>query len=245
MTIYDKIIEQINKLIDDFTIENDIIAKKLNITTGNITSNENNLILKSEMAYELGGGLKNAISGIAFSDNSMTEDEILLIGPDLDKIKEDISYARITILDVDDSEWKDNAKAYSSLRNITYTRYHVFPKGYMMRISTSAHKEPVRIGKKEIRKGLDFSYAGSCFIEGYHKNKDVKRVKVIFITDERFPYDRLLELAKKSMDITQSLNHIFDNLKMDCTICSMKKICDEVEGLKKVHMEQNGKRQIQ
>jgi hypothetical protein len=44
--------------------------------------------------------------------------------------------------------------------------------------------------------------------------------------------------------ITDSLNHIYENLKMDCSVCGQKAICDEVEGLKEMHMKRENREGI-
>ena len=58
------------------------------------------LVLRSDMAYELGGGTKAAVSGLGFTTDSalVPESGVFLIGQDLPEIREDISYARITLL---------------------------------------------------------------------------------------------------------------------------------------------------
>ena len=39
---------------------------------------------------------------------------------------------------------------------------------------------------------------------------------------------------KKSEQITKAIDHIFKNLTKDCKACSLKQICDEVEGMKEL-----------
>lgn len=121
------------------------------------------------------------------------------------------------------------------MQKIDYTRYHVYPEGFMMRISTSAKREPVRISSEALRKGLDFQKVGNLFIKAYLKQPYVKGVKVIFITDENFDYEKLEKYAGKMETVTDSLNKILKDFVMDCTICNLKPVCDEVEGLRQYH----------
>ena len=37
------------------------------------------------------------------------------------------------------------------------------------------------------------------------------------------------------MAITNTLTHIMEGLPTDCTVCQLKDICDEVEGMKELH----------
>lgn len=41
--------------------------------------------------------------------------------------------------------------------------------------------------------------------------------------------------AKKAHDITDTLTHILEGLSTDCSVCALKDICDEVEGMKELH----------
>ena len=58
---------------------------------------------------------------------------------------------------------------------------------------------------------------------------------VIFLTDPAADYAALKALAKKSADVTGTLTHIFEGLPTDCSVCALKDICDEVEGMKELH----------
>jgi hypothetical protein len=152
-----------------------------------------NLILRSEMAYELGGGNLPAVSGLGFtsSDCLVGGDEIWLYGPDLPDIKKDAPYARLTLLRVvEDSLGEDDAD-YTAIRKIEHTRYHITPKGYMMRISVTSERESVRISRGALQEGLNFAKIGGLFLVGYHQHSKVLAAKIIFITLPDFPYDEL------------------------------------------------------
>ena len=58
---------------------------------------------------------------------------------------------------------------------------------------------------------------------------------VIFMTDPSIDYAKLKALAKKSADVTGTLTHILEGLPTDCSVCALKDICDEVEGMKELH----------
>jgi len=108
----------------------------------------------------------------------------------------------------------------------------------MMRISAANGREPVRINRKDLTEGLTFSKAGSHFLKAYHTQKEVLAVKVIFITLKDFPYTELSSLIHQTDIITNSLDLLSKNLKMDCTVCNLKPVCDEVEGMKELHFSQ-------
>ena len=236
MKLYQKSIDKCMALINDNACGNDkkVLKRVPNFYKG---GNGEHLILKSDMAYELGGNNSFAIGGTAFcaEKDGGFQDEILLYGPDLDEIQSDIPYARISILNVNEDVFKDKNKAYSVMRRIDYTRYHMFADGYMMRISTTNDREPVRVGRKELKQGLNFEKVGNIFLDAYHKNPEVISAKIFFITDSNFDYARLAEEVRQIEKITESLNVIFKDFKMDCGTCGLKSVCDEVEGMRELH----------
>ena len=232
MKLYD---ESIKELLAGLDISK---AKSLDIVNANWTDvGDHNLILRADMAYELGGGTNPAVSAMAVTCNNefVNGDEVLLIGPDLNEIKNDTPYARIAIVKVAEESLGDGNALYNAIRKIEYVRYHINPKGYMTRISASNNREPVRVGKDALKDGLDFAKVGKLFLDTYHKNKNIEAVKLIFITDPAFDYKSLAGQAKHLEDITGAIDHIFKNVMMDCGSCSLQKVCDEVEGLRELH----------
>lgn len=190
----------------------------------------NEVILQRDSAYQLDGIGYNIVTSKPIGD-----DEIIVVGDDLKKIKKDISFARISIVQIDDVD--DEQTAYNLIRKIEYQKYHFFPKGYMMRSSSGTHHENVRVSKSAIKAGLDFQGVGSLLINKYRENPSVKAVKVLFITNPKVDYSALEKLCNKNYDITEALNHIMQNVNFDCDSCKLKVICDEVEGMKELHFK--------
>lgn len=232
MELYDKYIEDILSMFEEKNIKSLPVDENCKWED---VGNEN-LIFKNETAYELGGNGYMAIGGIGFTSQSeyVNKDEILLYGSDLDEIKGNGSYGRIVLV-CDEGENRSVDDTYRLYRKIDYEKYHVNPFGYMMRISSAQNREPVRVSKVGLHKGLSFYQIGNMFLKAYKAIKGVKYVKIIFITNPDFSYEKLLEKVIKLDQITDSMNYIFNNLKMDCSVCNMKEVCDEVEGLKNLH----------
>ncbi len=233
MELYDELIEQSMALLKADPDFHKLAVSKKDRTWPQEESQR--LIFQKESAYELGGSQKMAISGAAFTTKADFESGIWLLGPDLSQIKEDASYARLTILNVRDDAWKDKDEAYRAMERMEYTRYHVYPKGFMIRISISAKREPVRVSKKALQQGLNFAKVGSIFIDSYQRHPDVIGVKQIFVTKADFPFEKLQRMTWQMEKVTGSLNKIFKDLIMDCGACNLKEICDEVEGLRNLH----------
>ena len=233
MKLYDETIKEWLKILDSLQ------GRELDVKKGEDWKDigNANMILRSDMAYELGGNHLPALSGMTLTaDTSLVpRDAVLLYGKDLGEIHEDTPYARLAVLRVKENSMGEGNALYQAIRKMEYTKYHLNPEGFMMRISAANEREMVRIGKTALEKGLGFEQVGKLFLQSYHKNPQVEAVKLVFITLSDFPYEELEIYIKKAEEITKAIDHILKNLSMDCNVCSLKQICDEVEGMKELH----------
>ena len=194
------------------------------------------LVLQKDAAYELGASGRGSANYVLFSSSPelVSRDQILLYGPDLKDIKGDCDFARIVLLRVgvlDD----DDEQVYRILKDIEFAKYHVYPEGYMVRMSPESYREQVRVSKKALKKGIGFQAIGNSYIKAYKKDVNVLNATVIFVTAPGFDYEQMKGIAKKANDVTNTLTHILEGLPTDCSVCSLKDICDEVEGMKELH----------
>lgn len=192
-------------------------------------------VLRSDMAYELGGGDRWAVGGLAFTreDIDLTDgirSGVYLAGPDLAEVDRDISYARFTLIRLAETD-----ELYRVMRKADYVKYRIHPEGYLLRISSVREREPVRVSREALAKGLSFEKVGRLFLREYLKLPEVESAQVYFITAPEADYECLYRYAHRFEQITDSLNHIFNGLQMDCNTCGLKAVCDEVEGLKELH----------
>jgi len=191
------------------------------------------VIMRRDTAYELEGVGFNLVT----SDN--ISDSIIVVGDDLDEIKDNCRFARICFVQIEDRN--DEQKAYSLIKKIDYVKYHTFPDGYMMRSTSRSHKEAVRVSDQALKDGADFRKIGSLLIEKYKEIPAVTGVKVIFITAKEADYNEAERIAEKNYVITETLNHIMNSVNFDCDTCKLKAICDEVEGMKELHFNKTAK----
>lgn len=190
----------------------------------------NEIVMQKEAAFELQG------TGFElFTSEKIGDDETVLIGDDLADIKGDISFARVSLIELCDIE--DEQKAHDAIRKIEYIKYHYFPKGYMIRTNSLSSAENVRVSKKAIKNGISFKDSGNLLISKYKENPAVKAVKVFFITDKTVDFDDLKKIAEKTGSVIHALDHVTKDLKLDCDVCKLKAICDEVEGMKELHFK--------
>lgn len=198
---------------------------------------ESSFIMQRESGLELGaGGLPTVNYTCVTTSGLVSGDEVIIAGPEISGIKGNTAFARIVILETDElGEETDTEAAFQAVRNIEFVRYHVFPKGYMVRVSSQSDQEQVRISKEAQKNGISFERVGCAYIDKYHEVSKIRHVRVIFVTDQKI-VERLLPNAAKTSGITRTLTHILDGLPADCSHCSMKPVCDEVEGMKELHL---------
>ncbi|MGI5977042.1 MAG: hypothetical protein ACOX68_05035 [Candidatus Limivicinus sp.] len=194
------------------------------------------LVLQKEAAYELGAQGKGSANYVLFTSDPelVDKDQVLLYGPDLCDIKGDCDFARIVLLHIGMLD-SDDEVAYRTLKDIEFSKYHVYPEGYMVRMSPESYREQIRVSKKALKKGISFKALGSNYISEYKKDSNVLAATVIFITDPGFDYAQMRSIAEKASAVTGTLTHIFEGMPTDCSVCQLKDICDEVEGLKELH----------
>ena len=194
------------------------------------------LVLQKDAAFELGASGMGSANYVLFSSSPelVDQDQILLYGPDLREINGPVDFARIVLLRVGVLDGDDEA-VYRILKDIEFAKYHVYPEGYMVRMSPENYREQVRVSKQAIRKGVSFKNIGASYIREYKKDPNVLNATVIFVTAPGYDFGAMKELAKKSSDVTNTLTHILEGLPTDCSVCSLKDICDEVEGMKELH----------
>ncbi len=193
--------------------------------------------MERDSVVELGGAGEPSVNyTCTTTSGKVAEDEILVYGQDIREIKKATAFARIVILETEDlGEEADQEKAFQAIRNLEFVRYHVFPEGYMVRVSSQSNQEQVRISKDAVKRGIDFASVGAAYIQKYKAVDLVKNVRIIFITDRKL-VEALRPNADKVDAVTKTLTHILDGLPTDCGHCSMKPVCDEVEGMRELHL---------
>ena len=123
------------------------------------------LVLQKDAAFELGAQGKGSANYVLFTSSAelVNEDKVLLYGPDLSEIKGDCDFARIVLLRLgvlDD----DDENVYRTLKDIEFAKYHVYPEGYMVRMSPESSREQVRVSKTALRQGISFKSIGANYI---------------------------------------------------------------------------------
>lgn len=199
---------------------------------------QNELVLTRDAAFELGGTSNPAgnFTCVTTDASLVPEDKITVVGQDLREIRGDCPFCRVVMLHVNDISG-DDQEAFRTIRDMEFVKYHIYPDGYMMRVSPENQREQVRVSKQAIARGISFRNIGNSFIKKYKENGLIDHVSIYFVTSPKALCEEMVKTAKKVDKITMTLNHIMDGLSTDCTTCSFKTVCDEVEGMKELHFK--------
>ncbi|MBQ4572553.1 MAG: hypothetical protein IJA80_04680 [Clostridia bacterium] len=197
-------------------------------------SNKNSVIFLFDTAFELGGSQKPCVSTLAVSSDMTFSNSVFLQGNDLNEIKTDSPFGKFVFIEVED--FPDEQDTFNKIKELEALRYHLSVDGFMTRASTLSMREQIRVSKKAIKSGVTFSDYGNALLKEYLKFPYVKSAELYFVTDFN-DFEKLNSVAKKISQTTSALNHIFDNVMFDCSTCNLKEICDEVDGLKELHLK--------
>ena len=238
MKIFADVTEKMISLLPDVANKSVVYSDELCAEKGD----KNAILFRSDTAYELGGSGKPSVGSIVFTDLLSVRDEVILYGPDLNEITEDTPFAHLTFVSL--KQKNEEELTYEQLKNIGFTAFQIYPKGYHIRISPSASKEQVRVAKDVLNseQPLSFMNIGCSLIRAFKENNDVEAVRTVFITKKDFNYRELSALAQKAKRITDAVHSTLQLDELDCASCKMKPVCDEVEGLRELHFKMEKER---
>ena len=240
MELYQSVTERVQKLLEDHPERKEYACdtKKCWEETERFE-----LVMGRESAYELGGsGNGSANFTVVTSEADIfSESKIIVIGNDLQDIRSDNPYARIVVLTLDPekipdpNDRKGSEAVFRLLQKLDFIKYHVFAKGYMIRTSTENYREQVRVQKQALKNGISFEKVGNTFLKHYLEADGVLAATILFLSDPSIDYEALRKDAAKVHDITMTFSKILEGMPTDCSMCSLKPICDEVEGMRELH----------
>lgn len=249
---YDGLIQQSKEVFNTFSSINKVSVPSWP------AADEEEIILQSDAAFELGGNGAYALSGIFFTTSGTigTESNDRTAGtesgvyvsdgvfnsPEAFGMESSIDYAKFVFLRLKPSavENKDSQQLYGLFRKLEYVRYHALLKGFSIRISSAQHREVSRISKEAVKEGINLASIAQAFVEAYLKIPEVESVQLYVAAhpenqQNSGAFTQLQSLSRRAEEITDSLNVIFKGLKMDCSTCGQKQLCDEIEGIKDLH----------
>lgn len=238
MEVYDRLIKQTKDILAHYEYRE--LRVDTSISWPCLKNNE--FLMAREVAFELGERFKPSTVFHCPTSNKelISEDRILLIGKDLNQIKKNVNFSRITFFHIEDE--KNQNQAYIKVKRLEYERYKIIPEGYMVLSSSVDNKENIRVSKKAIKEGLDFSILGNTYINHYKKIDGVKHVQMIFIVGDYPCIEELMAISKKIDEVTDAFDHLLKNVILDCEVCPLRVICDDIEALRELHFNKINKK---
>lgn len=234
MNVYDNLIQQTQDILQ----KHPFTQLKVRDCQWNMLD-ANEFLMGKEVAFELGDRFRDSVVvHIPTSDEALIDsDQIFLIGKDLQNIKENTNFSRVTLFHIDDIP--DPNKAYIGVKKLNYQRYKIIPEGYMVLSSSFEDKENVRVSKKALKKGLTFETLGNIYIQQYKQLPGVNHVQVYFIVGDQDFVKDLIGITKKVTEVTNAFDHILKNVILDCDVCPLKVICEDIDALRELHFSVN------
>lgn len=200
------------------------------------TQERSDLVLMRDSAYELGGSNLDSLGMALVTDDVALKSETILVGKELKDIKADCNYAKIVLISLKQSP-DEEQKIFDLIKSLEYAKYKDNVKGFMMRASALTKREQVRVSKQALKEGLSFQKLGNTIIASYLTRSVVSAVTVIFIADAPVDFAPIYAISDRSSEVLDALNHILDNVLVDCAHCNLKEICDKVEGMRELHLK--------
>ena len=130
MKLYDPIIAQ--------TLEVLGAARPLPSASPWADAGRSELVMQRDAAFELGGSGNPSVNYTCVTTGGFFgKDGVFLLGKDLPELKSDAPFARLVLLETE--EISEDDAGHDMIRAMEFVRYHVFPKGYMVRVSSTSY----------------------------------------------------------------------------------------------------------
>jgi len=233
MEVYNSLIKKTLHILKDLDY------KELKVS-GNVEwkcLQNNEFLMEREVAFELGERFQPCtVYHCPTSDESLVDqDRIILIGENLNEIKGNTNFSRISFFQIDDI--KDQNEAYLAVKKLDYERYKIIPEGYMVLSSSVENKENIRVSKKAIQDGISFETIGNLYINHYKQLKGVNHVQIFFIVGDHPCIQDLVQISESVEAVTDAFDHLLKNVILDCEVCPLQVICDDIEELRDLHFD--------
>jgi CO dehydrogenase/acetyl-CoA synthase beta subunit len=196
------------------------------------------MILEQDMGAELGKVGLVSFAAILWTESieSVRDRIISVYGQDIPALASpcgarSVAFGKVALLGVDSIP---SEEVYAAFEKMDAVRFTQNLDGYMLRGIIQRNREWSRISRDACGKGFDFTVLGSELIRDYLALPFVRRAEMFFFTDEAL-IRTLSPIVDDCSKITRALNTMFENIRMDCKNCGSALVCDEVDGLRRLH----------
>lgn len=192
-------------------------------------------IMERDTKIELGGHPKESVSLILSSSDVDLSDmpELSFIGDPLLMGREShISYGKVVLLKTDDFS---EDLIYDYLQSAQMADVKMRFKDVMLRTSSQQFYTNMRISKTAASAGFDAYKMGRTMLRQFENVPHVTRAKIVLIFGDSPIYKKLISVAENAKLVNVAIYNRFEGMDMECESCAIKPICDQVEGIKKMH----------
>ncbi len=229
MDIFDSLIKNTIDVLNDYSM----VPLNINVEPWDILD-KNIYLFDKDTKVELGGYPKESVNMLIQSSNNFLDGDYIIGNEKLLDKERHLSFGKIVLLKIKDIE---EDKIYDFTQEVLLKESKSNFKEIMTRVSAKHYFVNYKISKTAIKEGFSFAKIASAIHKQFMQIDAVEKVSVVFILGDGDIYKKLLPIAERAKEVTITLNHIFDSVNMDCHSCTMNDICDEVQGLRKLHKE--------
>jgi CO dehydrogenase/acetyl-CoA synthase beta subunit len=157
------------------------------------------------------------------------EDRIILIGPDLKKLKaKKIPFGQVIRVR---GAFRDEYECYRELRDAVFDTKL---KGFMVRVLPSRQTIWCRVDRESLDKGFSLAHLGAALVRSLKSISFVSSVDVIFVTSGKADLEKLKRPGEDSDQIVGALMKMVEEKSYDCDSCDYQELCDKIEELKMI-----------
>ena len=190
---------------------------------------QDDLILEEETALELGNPKLGSLTLLAWKEEKIEEDSIVLVGPDLPEIRNPSApFAQIVLVS---GRFDDEYKCFCELRDVIYD---IRLKGMMFRVLPSRQMIWIRINKQALEQGLSLGHLGRALIENLRAGDFVSGVRVVFVTSGKQDLSALSGPAARVERLVGAMMKMTEEMSYDCDGCEYRDVCNEVAELRRI-----------
>lgn len=193
------------------------------------------IILGSDTAVELGSPQTVSVSFFLWTEDleKIKDRTITVVGPELcETDQKQLPFGKIVLLG---GHGFSEENSYSRYQEINRIRFQMSLSGYMMRAVLQEGKEWSRVGTEAMQRGFSLQVLGSELIREFQSLDYIDKAAVIFVTSSAQDVMELKPIGDKVNKTMRAMNKIYENLEYDCAACDFSDVCNEVEGLRKIH----------
>lgn len=193
------------------------------------------IILSKDTAIELGSPEVASVSFVLLTnERSLVEDgRFTFVGPDLQESRGPMMPFGKLILVAGHGFDEDNL--FRRYEEMSLQRFSLDLAGFSPRSIPQANREWSRVSRKALEEGFSLDVLGNEQYRELHALGFVDAVEMVFITSSATDVNRFKPLADRSAKAAQALNKMAEHLIYDCGECEYKEVCDEVDGLRRMH----------